>query len=51
MRAEASVISSALHGGVTLVTDSIEADRCGFLCLLVQSGLLAGCQVWLPVSC
>lgn len=46
MRVEESVLSSALHSGVTLVTDSVEADRCGIVCLLMKSGLLdTGCQV------
>lgn len=46
MRVEESVVSGALYSGVTLVTDSVEADRCGIVCLLMKSGLLnSGCQV------
>ena len=46
MRVTESVVSGALHSGVTLVTDSVEADRCGIVCLLMKSGLLdSGCQV------
>lgn len=52
MKVEASVISGALQSGVTLVTDSVEADRCGIVCLLVKSGLLSGFQVctWVPAG-